>query len=194
MDMTLNDREFNELQVKCCDVPLQPSAVVELKRFVRENLPGGLNEYGLTLPGFLFLHERLIENWQCDTTWIVLRKFGYNDDIELKREAPDQEQMKNYKAPKDGSASVDLVKSVKAAIEAEKTQLVKMRKDIAEDHERKKLELANEHERNKAEQEAMRKEIDDHRDKLVEDAVRKLIEKLPPQVAREFLTQVIVHV
>ena len=63
---------------------------MELKRFVRENLPGGLNEYGLTLPGFLFLHERLIENWQCDTTWIVLRKFGYNDDIELKREAPDQ--------------------------------------------------------------------------------------------------------
>ena len=33
----------------------------------------------------------------------------------------------------------------------------------------------------------MRKEIDDQRDRLVEDAVQKLIEKLPPGVVKKFL-------
>ena len=52
-----------------------------------------------------------------------------------------------------------------------------MRRKLEEDHERKNAELK-----------AMRKDIDNQRDKLVEDAVQKLIEKLPPGVAREFLT------
>ena len=52
-----------------------------------------------------------------------------------------------------------------------------MRKELEKDHERKKAEL-----------EAMRKDIDNQRDILVEDAVQKLVEKLPPEVAREFLT------
>ncbi|GJX22886.1 hypothetical protein Tco_0227331 [Tanacetum coccineum] len=82
----------------------------------------------------------------------------------------------------------ELMESVKTAIDAELSRLVEMRKHIEDDHERKKLELAEEHKRKKAELEDMRKEIEDQRDRLVEDAVKKLIQKLPRRVVREFLT------
>ena len=81
----------------------------------------------------------------------------------------------------------ELMESVKTAIDAEMKWLVEMRKQIEDDHERRKLELAEEHKKNKAEIEEMRKEIDDQRDKLVEDAVQMLIEKLPPRFVKKFL-------
>nr|GEV76782.1 mitochondrial Rho GTPase 2-like [Tanacetum cinerariifolium] len=65
MDGALNDRELNEFQ---------------------EKFPEGYNEYGLTLYGFLFLQQHWIEKWHHDSTWIMLRKSGYKDDIELKME------------------------------------------------------------------------------------------------------------
>nr|XP_043611982.1 uncharacterized protein LOC122583666 [Erigeron canadensis] len=57
-----------------------------------------------------------------------------------------------------------------------------------EEQERKKAELAEDHERKKAELEAIRKDIDNQRDKLVEDAVRKIMQKLPPGVTRDLFT------
>lgn len=70
-----------------------------VKRVVQEKLPEGVNEHGLTLTGFLFLHALFIEKGRLETTWTVLRKFGYNNDIKLSddaaitsclRRAPDQ--------------------------------------------------------------------------------------------------------
>ena len=54
-----------------------------VKRVVQEKLPEGVNERGLTLTGFLFLHALFIEKGRLETTWTVLRKFGYNNDIKL---------------------------------------------------------------------------------------------------------------
>lgn len=98
MDSALNDSELNEFQVKCFNAPLQPAEIVGVKRVVQEKVPEGVNELGLTLTGFLFLHALFIEKGRLETTWSVLRKFGYNDDIELRKEnlpvpskkAPDQ--------------------------------------------------------------------------------------------------------
>ncbi|GKC62802.1 hypothetical protein Tco_1095400 [Tanacetum coccineum] len=70
---------------------------------------------------------------------------------------------------------VKLMESVRTTIEGELNRLVEMRKNKEDDHEWKKLKLAEEHRRNKAELEYMRKEIEDQHDKLVEDAVEKLI-------------------
>jgi Ras family protein T1 len=59
----------------------------------------GVSNDGLTLTGFLFLHALFIERGRLETTWTVLRKFGYNDEIELRddvllcpslKRAPDQ--------------------------------------------------------------------------------------------------------
>ncbi|GJX47581.1 mitochondrial Rho GTPase 2-like protein [Tanacetum coccineum] len=86
MDSALNDHELNEFQVKCFNAPLQPPEIGGVKRVVQEKVPEGVNEHGLTLTGFLFLHALFIEKGRLETTWTVLRKFGYNDDIELQKE------------------------------------------------------------------------------------------------------------
>lgn len=85
-------------QIKCFNAPLQPAEIVGVKRVVQEKLPQGVNDLGLTLTGFLFLHALFIEKGRLETTWTVLRKFGYNDEIKLKddyltipfKKAPDQ--------------------------------------------------------------------------------------------------------
>ncbi|GLJ43201.1 hypothetical protein SUGI_0896880 [Cryptomeria japonica] len=98
-DGALSDAELNEFQVKCFNAPLQPSEIVGVKRVVSERLPPGVNENGLTLTGFLFLHALFIEKGRLETTWTVLRNFGYDDEIKLKdgllptaqfKRAPDQ--------------------------------------------------------------------------------------------------------
>ncbi|KAJ9547706.1 hypothetical protein OSB04_020249 [Centaurea solstitialis] len=84
--------------IRCFSVPLQPSEIVDVKRVVQEKVPEGVNYLGITLEGFLFLHALFIEKGRLETTWTVLREFGYNDDVELQKEnlpvpskkAPDQ--------------------------------------------------------------------------------------------------------
>ncbi|KAK9945314.1 hypothetical protein M0R45_010835 [Rubus argutus] len=98
MDGALNDLELNEFQVKCFNAPLQPEEIVGVQRVVQEKLPEGVNENGLTLDGFLFLHALFIEKGRLETTWAVMRKFGYEDDLKLRDDfltvpfnvAPDQ--------------------------------------------------------------------------------------------------------
>ncbi|XP_022719377.1 mitochondrial Rho GTPase 1-like isoform X1 [Durio zibethinus] len=98
-DGALSDAELNDFQVKCFNAPLQPSEIVGVKRVVQDKLIEGVNERGLTLTGFLFLHALFIEKGRLETTWTVLRKFGYDNDIKLSddlipyssfKRAPDQ--------------------------------------------------------------------------------------------------------
>jgi Ras family protein T1 len=76
---------------------LQPWEISDVKKFVQENLSEGVNERGLTLAGFVFLHTFSIKEGPLETTWTVLGKFGYNGDIKLAnyfisplKRAPDQ--------------------------------------------------------------------------------------------------------
>uniref|UniRef100_A0A2P2MK13 Mitochondrial Rho GTPase n=1 Tax=Rhizophora mucronata TaxID=61149 RepID=A0A2P2MK13_RHIMU len=91
-DGALSDAELNDFQVKCFNAPLQPSEIAGVKRVVEDKLPGGgptdrgVNDRGLTLTGFLFLHALFIEKGRLETAWTVLRKFGYNNDIKLAEE------------------------------------------------------------------------------------------------------------
>ncbi|XP_021898053.1 mitochondrial Rho GTPase 2 isoform X2 [Carica papaya] len=98
MDGALNDAELNEFQVKCFHTHLQPAEIVGVKRVVQEREQNGVNDFGLTLAGFLVLHTLFIEKGRPETAWAVLREFGYNDDLELRHDflpiptkrAPDQ--------------------------------------------------------------------------------------------------------
>ncbi|EPS65475.1 hypothetical protein M569_09302, partial [Genlisea aurea] len=95
-DGALSDAELNDFQamklhkiysariVKCFNVPLQPSEIQGVRMVVQEKLPEGVDERGLTLTGFLFLHALFIEKGRLETTWTVLRKFGYNNEIRLR--------------------------------------------------------------------------------------------------------------
>ena len=87
----------NDKQVKCFNAPLQPAEIVGVKRVVQERIRG-VSDLGLSLNGFLFLHAPFIEKGHLETTWAVLRKFGYDDDLKLRddilpvptKHAPDQ--------------------------------------------------------------------------------------------------------
>jgi len=50
---------------------------------VRENIPGGVRDDGLTEGGFLYLHTTFIQRGRLETTWTVLRRFGYGEDMRL---------------------------------------------------------------------------------------------------------------
>nr|GEX17072.1 mitochondrial Rho GTPase 1 [Tanacetum cinerariifolium] len=75
MDGALNDRELNEFQVKCFSRPLQSFEIVGFKIIVWERVPEGVNEYGITLVGFLFLHSLMIEKGRTPMAWTVLLEY-----------------------------------------------------------------------------------------------------------------------
>lgn len=60
----------------------------------------------------------------------------------------------------------DPIKPLKGDVEAEKSQLVDRRRELEEEHERKKAELKEEPERKKAELEAIQKDIESKREKI----------------------------
>ncbi|XP_061425953.1 mitochondrial Rho GTPase 1-like isoform X1 [Lethenteron reissneri] len=82
-DGVLNDTELNFFQRTCFNTPLAPQALEDVKNVVRKNTTDGVAENGLTLMGFLFLHTLFIQRGRHETTWTVLRRFGYDDDLEL---------------------------------------------------------------------------------------------------------------
>lgn len=68
---------------KCFDAPLQAQELEGIKSLVREHAEDGVRDGGLTETGFLFLHTIFIQRGRLETTWTVLRKFGYAEDLKL---------------------------------------------------------------------------------------------------------------
>ena len=42
--------------------------------------------YEISALGFLFLHTLFIQRGRHETTWTVLRKFGYDDNLQLNQD------------------------------------------------------------------------------------------------------------
>lgn len=84
-DGGLNDKELNDFQHTCFNVYLQQKELEGVKKVVQESRPnGGLNRDGsLSTTGFIFLHTLFVQKGRLETTWIVLRKFGYDDEMRL---------------------------------------------------------------------------------------------------------------
>jgi mitochondrial Rho GTPase 1 len=72
-------------QSRCFGSPLQLQELKGIKDRVRQELPGdiGVRDDGLTEAGFLYLHTMFIQRGRLETTWTVLRKFGYAEDLRL---------------------------------------------------------------------------------------------------------------
>ncbi|KAI8825154.1 EF hand associated-domain-containing protein [Fimicolochytrium jonesii] len=85
-DGILNDEEINEFQTKCFGAPLQRQELESVKEVVKENEEEGVEDNGLTETGFLFLHTLFVQRGRLETTWTVLRRFGYGDDLSLREE------------------------------------------------------------------------------------------------------------
>lgn len=85
-DGLLNDYELNHFQRRCFNMPLQTQALDDVKAVLMRNVPDGVAEDSVTLKGFIYLHCLFIQRGRNETTWAVLRKFGYNERLELSQE------------------------------------------------------------------------------------------------------------
>ncbi|KAN0064984.1 ERMES complex Ca(2+)-binding regulatory GTPase gem1 [Thecaphora frezii] len=109
-DGLLSDTELNDFQRKCFDAPLQLSELEGIKDLVAQAPIGSpfanaydgsatassssangelpfhhphLRDGCLTMAGFLYLHTLFIQRGRLETTWTVLRSFGYGADLTL---------------------------------------------------------------------------------------------------------------
>ncbi|VDM97159.1 unnamed protein product [Thelazia callipaeda] len=82
-DGLLSDVELNRFQLFVFGIPLTAVAISDVKSAVRSNLKDGVIDSAITLPGFIYLHQLFIHRGRHETTWRVLRKFGYDNDLEL---------------------------------------------------------------------------------------------------------------
>lgn len=82
-DGLLNDSELNFFQKRCFNVPLQPQILEDVKSVIRKHLNDGLEKNSITLNGFLLLHCLFIQKGRNETIWTVLRKFGYDDKLNM---------------------------------------------------------------------------------------------------------------
>uniref|UniRef100_A0A2K5Y318 Mitochondrial Rho GTPase 2 n=1 Tax=Mandrillus leucophaeus TaxID=9568 RepID=A0A2K5Y318_MANLE len=81
LDQALSDEELNAFQKSCFGHPLAPQALEDVKTVVCRNVAGGVWEDRLTLDGFLFLNTLFIQRGRHETTWTILRSFGYSDTL-----------------------------------------------------------------------------------------------------------------
>ncbi len=110
-DGLLSDAELNDFQRNCFDTPLQAQELEGIKDLVVQAPVAGLRyshengsvaaassssangdasanhphlrEGSLTMAGFLYLHTLFIQRGRLETTWTVLRTFGYGADLSL---------------------------------------------------------------------------------------------------------------
>uniref|UniRef100_A0A8C7BGI7 Mitochondrial Rho GTPase n=1 Tax=Neovison vison TaxID=452646 RepID=A0A8C7BGI7_NEOVI len=83
LDQALSDEELNTFQKSCFGHPLAPQALEDVKTVVCKNVAGGVRDDRLTLDGFLFLNTLFIQRGRHETTWTILRRFGYGDTLVL---------------------------------------------------------------------------------------------------------------
>lgn len=82
----MNDIELNNFQSRCFNAPLQPQVLDDVKGVLRKNIDDGVLHNCVTLKGFLYLHSLFIQRGRNETTWTVLRKFGYNDSLNISKD------------------------------------------------------------------------------------------------------------
>jgi Ras family protein T1 len=90
-DSVLSDHELNEFQLKCFGVSLNSVSLQEVKALLNTNTNANeRNEHLLnnqvTLNGFLFLHTLFFKKGRQETSWTVLKKFGYDKNLSLNHE------------------------------------------------------------------------------------------------------------
>ncbi|KAH8873201.1 Mitochondrial Rho GTPase 1 [Schistosoma japonicum] len=85
-DGYLSDRELEAFQTRCFSIPLTAQSLHDVKQLVKQSCPGGVTVNGLTQKGFLFLHLMFVQKGRHETTWTVLRRFGYGNNMKLSEE------------------------------------------------------------------------------------------------------------
>ena len=83
-DGYLSDNEINYLQVNTFGAPLDKINLIEIKQLIDYNCVDGLCHDCITESGFVYLNNLFIQRGRIETTWTILRSFGYADDLSLR--------------------------------------------------------------------------------------------------------------
>ena len=70
----------------CCVVKCNSQVYLVFFVMVLEFISIYFYQHWLCFAGFLFLHKLFMERGRHETTWTVLRKFGYGDDLDLRED------------------------------------------------------------------------------------------------------------
>jgi mitochondrial Rho GTPase 1 len=65
-------------------VPLTSMAVEEVKQVIIDYDSNMIMENALMLEGFLYLHQMFIQRGRHETVWTVLKKYGYDLNLNLR--------------------------------------------------------------------------------------------------------------
>jgi Ras family protein T1 len=83
-DGVLSDTELNDFQRECFDVTLEQHHIADLKKKLQREMPeGAVCTEGILRKGFFFLNKLFLERNRPESTWEVLRKFNYDDNLQL---------------------------------------------------------------------------------------------------------------
>ncbi|GAA5830167.1 hypothetical protein JCM11251_006904 [Rhodosporidiobolus azoricus] len=86
-DGILSPDELNDFQRLVFDAPLQTRELEGVKEVVEQMTEGaGVDRDGLNEEGWLALHTYFVQKGRLETTWKVLRCFGYGEDLMLRED------------------------------------------------------------------------------------------------------------
>eukprot|EP01039_Chlorochromonas_danica_P004509 gene4509-4945_t len=82
-DNLWSDDELFRIQSQCFMTPITAREVPAIKRQIQISTPGGISNNRLTFEGFLALMKMSIFSAMGVVPWTILRKYGYDDDLNL---------------------------------------------------------------------------------------------------------------
>eukprot|EP00730_Choanoeca_flexa_P001131 TRINITY_DN10492_c0_g1_i1.p1 TRINITY_DN10492_c0_g1~~TRINITY_DN10492_c0_g1_i1.p1 ORF type:complete len:636 (+),score=148.31 TRINITY_DN10492_c0_g1_i1:25-1932(+) len=85
-DQLLCDEELNGFQGAVFNETLSEDELRNVKNVIAASTEGGVADNAVTLSGFFFFNKLFIERGRFETTWAVLRAFGYTDMLDLDQE------------------------------------------------------------------------------------------------------------
>eukprot|EP01038_Epipyxis_sp_PR26KG_P011990 gene11990-16052_t len=83
LDNLLNDAELCDSQSKVFDVPINTEELMAMKKQISQLVMNGLSENKLTFEGFLGIIKLLINKHQFQIPWTMLRRFDYDNELNL---------------------------------------------------------------------------------------------------------------
>lgn len=82
-DFHLSDREVILMHADIFHTQLTEDDVDRIKEVIKQEFPEGVTDLGITLQGFFHLQKMMILRLKINVSWILLRHFGFDDNLKL---------------------------------------------------------------------------------------------------------------
>ena len=83
-DMRLNNEELERFNSEVFQNPLSTRDIEKLKNLIKEACIDGVDNIGVTLPGFIAINKIFIKKLKSNSSWKMLEYFGFDSNLERK--------------------------------------------------------------------------------------------------------------